>query len=185
MKSEINGVKVIEFPKFADDRGYFYESYNIEKFNILGIRETFVQDNLSYSKKGVVRGMHGQYDKPQAKLIRAIKGRIYDVAFDIRPNSPTFMKYFGIELSEENGLALFVPHGCLHGFSALSEEAYVSYKVTNVYNKNGEFGVNPLDSDLKINWKCDEIITSHRDTDAPYLKEFLNSTKFKEISKTF
>lgn len=180
--TDINGVLLIDFPKFEDNRGYFLESYNKNTFENLGIFDVFVQDNISVSKKNVIRGMHGQHSPNQAKLVRCISGCIYDVALDIRKNSPTFMKYVGFELSKENNRALLIPHGCLHGFVVKSEEdAIVLYKTTGVYNKTTEYGVNPLSCD--INWEIsdDDIVISERDKSSQNIDEFLKSDIYQAI----
>ncbi len=185
-KTNIDGVLLINSPKFSDNRGYFFEFYNKEAYLQHGIDLNFVQDNVSLSKPGVVRGLHGQANPNQVKIVRCLAGAIYDVALDIRPNSKTFMQYLGFELSAENNCTLVIPHGCLHGFSVIgSRDACVMYKVSGCYNKAGEYGINPLSAG--IDWKIsDDMIISQRDTGGEDLENFLQSSRFlNEICNTF
>lgn len=166
----IAGLKIIEPAVFYDSRGYFFESYNNERFTSTGITETFIQDNESFSTRGVVRGLHYQLAPfAQAKLVRVIMGSVYDVAVDIRRHSPTFGKWFGIELSAENKLQFYIPRGFAHGFSVLSREAIFSYKCDNFYNKLSERSICLSDRALKIDWKIpeNEMIISEKDLTAP------------------
>lgn len=175
-ETELKGCFVIEPGVIEDSRGYFFESYHQQKFrDMIGYELNFVQDNQSKSKYGVVRGLHmqrGQY--AQAKLIRVLSGKILDVALDARKDSFTYGKYFATELSDENKKQLFVPHGFLHGFSVLSEEAVVYYKCSSFYDKASEDGVFPLDNDLNIDWQIPEsaIILSEKDKTARQFSEF-------------
>ena len=154
---------VIEPKVFKDDRGYFYESFNLKKFNeLLGLNENFVQDNQSKSVKGVLRGLHYQMTQPQGKLVRVISGEVYDVAVDLRESSQTFGKSFGVILSEENKKMLWVPAGFAHGFLVLSETAEFSYKTTDYYHPASEACLKWNDPDLNIQWPK---------TDGPFLKE--------------
>jgi dTDP-4-dehydrorhamnose 3,5-epimerase len=165
-KTEFNGLVVIVPRIFADTRGYFYESYNYEAYKNAGIPFEFVQDNQSESSKGVIRGLHYQLaPHAQTKLVRVLSGTIYDVVVDLRKNSPTFGRWFGIELTGENKLQLLVPRGFAHGFSVLSERAIVLYKTDNVYNQQAERGIVYNDRQLAINWKIPvaEHIVSDRD----------------------
>ncbi|MBN2814338.1 MAG: dTDP-4-dehydrorhamnose 3,5-epimerase [Bacteroidales bacterium] len=158
---------------FEDDRGYFYESYNRQTLKRSGIDISFVQDNQSLSSKGVIRGLHYQLNPyAQSKLVRVITGTIFDVAFDLRRGSPTFGKYYGIELSDENKLQLFIPQGFAHGFSVLSEKAVVMYKTDDYYKKEAERGIVFNDPDLQIDWKIDMAVAcvSERDRQLPLLK---------------
>lgn len=158
---------------FEDDRGYFYESYNRQTLKRSGIDVAFVQDNQSLSSKGVIRGLHYQLNPyAQTKLVRVIAGTIFDVALDLRRGSPTFGKYFGIELSDENKLQLFIPQGFAHGFSVLSEKAVVMYKTDDYYKKEAERGIVFNDPDLQIDWKIDLAVAcvSERDRQMPLLK---------------
>jgi len=179
-KTYLEGCFVIEFKIFQDERGYFYESFNQNLFlEKTGIDTTFVQDNVSVSKLGVVRGLHMQKGKfAQAKLISVVKGKILDVVVDVRENSSTFGKSFSIELSDINRKQLFVPRGFLHGFSSLEENTIVSYKCDNYYNKESETGVIYNDKNLEIDWKLknDKIIVSEKDKK---LREFKTVNFFK------
>ena len=174
IKTDIDGVIIVEPRVFEDNRGYFFESYNEAEFNNNGITAHFVQDNQSQSKYGVVRGLHCQLGKhAQAKLVRVLKGKVLDVAVDARKNSPTFGKHVAVELSEENKRQLFIPRGFLHGFSVLSEEAVFAYKCDNTYCKEAEFGIRYDDEDIGIDWKvpADKVITSEKDRLANKLKD--------------
>ena len=166
---------IIEPTVFDDDRGYFYEKFNEDKFEKLtGMNGHFVQDNISKSSYGVLRGLHLQKgEHAQAKLVSCLEGIVYDVAVDLRTNSPTFGKWFGIELTPENKLQLYIPRGFAHGFSVLSETAIFSYKCDNFYNKESEGSVLWNDSYLNIDWKlpADEVILSEKDKVSPTFKE--------------
>ena len=154
IKTEIDGVVIIEPRIFKDDRGYFYESFSQREFEEKVCRTTFVQDNQSKSSYGVVRGLH--FQKPpysQSKLVRCIKGAVLDVAVDIRKGSPTFGKYVAVELTEDNHRQFFVPRGFAHGFAVLSEEAVFQYKCDNFYNKESEGSVAWNDPQLGIDWR--------------------------------
>lgn len=176
-KTSINGLILVKPDVYPDDRGYFFESFNKKKFCDGGINETFVQDNISKSVKGTVRGLHYQVGEfAQGKLCSVVMGKVLDVAVDIRFGSPTFGKYFAAELSEENKNQLWIPPGFAHGFSVLSDFAIFSYKCTALYNKESERAILYNDSDLKINWKIDEPIVSAKD---------LKAKRFKEIEKDF
>ncbi|MFT3748033.1 MAG: dTDP-4-dehydrorhamnose 3,5-epimerase [Agriterribacter sp.] len=173
-KTGIPGLVLFQPKIFEDSRGYFFESYNKETFSTEGLAYNWVQDNESYSGYGVIRGLHFQNNpKAQAKLIRALEGKIYDVAVDIRKGSPTFGKWFGVELSAENKLQLLIPKGFAHGFSVLSETAKVLYKCDNLYDKNAEGGIMYNDGSLNIDWKIpvDKSIISDKDLHHPLLKD--------------
>lgn len=177
IKTDIDGVFIIEPTVFEDDRGYFFESYNEAEFIKNGITNRFVQDNQSKSSYGVIRGLHcqlGEYS--QAKLVRVLQGKVLDVAVDIRKGSPTFGKHVAVELSAENKRQLFIPRHFLHGFSVLSEDAIVAYKCDNLYCKDAEFGIRYDDPEIGIDWKVsiDKIITSEKDRLANSLKDILN-----------
>lgn len=164
---------------FEDARGYFFESFHQQKFEEqTGIHTHFVQDNESMSNYGVIRGLHAQQGEyAQAKLIRAIRGKILDVLVDARPESPTFKTIVTYELSEENRYQLFVPKGCLHGFSVLADQTIISYKCDAFYDKNSEIGVYPLDTHLDIDWKIPTHlqILSEKDKALPSWEDFLRS----------
>ncbi len=174
IKTEIDGVVIVEPRVFADARGYFFESYNEAEFVKNGITNKFVQDNQSKSSYGVVRGLHCQLGEfAQAKLVRVLHGRVLDVAVDIRKNSPTFGKYVAVELSDENKRQLFIPRGFLHGFSVLSDTAVFAYKCDNLYAPHAEFGIRFDDPDIGIDWMvpADKIITSEKDRIGKGLKD--------------
>jgi len=163
-QTEFPGLLLIEPKVFEDDRGYFFESYNKLKFESEGLNLNFVQDNFSKSTKGTIRGLHFQINPfAQGKLCQVIKGNVLDVAVDLRKNSPTFGKYYSVNLSEENHLQLWIPEGFAHGFSVLSEEAIFHYKCTNFYNRESERVIRFDDPDLKINWNVDNPIVSEKD----------------------
>lgn len=165
-KTSIEGVYIIEPTVFGDDRGYFMETYHKAEFREAGLDMTFVQDNQSKSKKGVLRGLHFQYTKPQGKLVRALKGEVFDVAVDLRKDSPTYGKWEGIILSEENKKQFYVPEGFAHGFLVLSDEAEFTYKCTNFYDAEDEGGLLWDDPDIGIKWPVGdigEVILSEKD----------------------
>lgn len=156
-KSEIEGVFTVEPTVFGDERGYFMETYNENDFKEEGIDLTFVQDNQSKSSKGVLRGLHFQYTQPQGKLVRVIRGEVFDVAVDLRKNSETYGKWVGEILSEENKKQLFVPKGFAHGFLVLSDEAEFVYKCTDFYKGDDEGGILWNDPDIGIEWPIEDI----------------------------
>lgn len=167
------GLTIIEPRVFEDERGYFMETFNQQKFIDLGVTSHWVQDNQSKSSRGVIRGLHYQLQpKAQAKLIRVIEGEIYDVAVDLRKDSITFGKWFGLVLSSDNKKQLLVPHGFAHGFSVLSETATVLYKCDSLYNPEMERGISPLDPALSIDWMLNEkeYILSEKDVQNPDFK---------------
>ena len=165
IKTAIEGVVIIEPKVFKDQRGYFFESFSQREFEAKVRKINFVQDNESMSSYGVMRGLHFQTENTQGKLVRVIKGEVYDVAVDCRPNSETFGKWYGVTLSEENKLQFYIPEGFAHGFLVLSDEAEFVYKCTDVYNPNAEGGIPYNDETVKVNWPeidC-EIKTSQKD----------------------
>ena len=164
------GLLIIKPKIFEDQRGYFFESYNQQQLMNRGIDCHFVQDNQSKSVFGVIRGLHYQLNPfAQTKLIRVLEGKILDIALDIRSNSPTYKKWYGIELSERNKLQLLIPKGFAHGFSVLSKTAVISYKCDSFYHPASERGIHSLDPDLNIDWqlKSSEIVLSERDAALP------------------
>lgn len=172
-KTEIDGLLIIEPQVFRDERGYFYESYNVEKYAQTGIGPVFVQDNQSFSQKGTIRGLHYQRTPfEQGKLVRVIKGAVYDVAVDIRKNSPTYGKFHGVELTEENMLMYWIPPGFAHGFEVLRDDTIFQYKCTKLYNKESEGGVFWNDPELGIPWSAAQPIVSDRDKNLPKFAEF-------------
>ena len=178
IKTSIEGVLIIEPTVFADERGYFMETYHKKEFEENGLNVDFVQDNQSKSTKGVLRGLHFQYTQPQGKLVRVIKGEVFDVAVDLRNTSKTYGKYESIILSEENKKQFYVPPGFAHGFLVLSDEAEFTYKCTDFYNGPDEGGILWNDHDIGIEWPLDEneIILSERDKTWKGLKD--TSTDF-------
>lgn len=174
-ETKLKGCFIIEPTKFGDSRGYFFESFNEQAFNKLTDTQThFVQDNQSYSTRGVIRGLHAQAgEHAQAKLVRVLEGKVIDVAVDARPDSETFGQHVAVELSAENNLQLFVPRGFLHGFVVLSETATFFYKCDNFYNKASECGVKFDDPELGIDWvvPVEELIISDKDQVLPSFKE--------------
>ncbi len=181
-KTILDGCFLIHDTFFGDHRGYFFESFNRNTFQKeTGLDINFVQDNQSCSSRGVLRGLHFQEGEfAQAKLVRVLKGKVLDVAVDLRPNSPTFGKHLSVELSEDNHTQFFVPRGFAHGFVVLSEQAVFFYKCDNFYNKASEGGVIYNDPDLAIDWqlKPDELLLSEKDTLLPTLKELTPTLKF-------
>jgi len=168
---EIPGVVLIEPKFFEDERGFFMETYKMPDFVAAGIKGNFVQENHSRSSKGVLRGLH--YQNPpfaQGKLVRAVRGEIFDVSVDIRKGSPTWGKWVGVILSEENKNILYVPAGLAHGFCVLSEIAEVIYKTTNVYSAESEAGIIWNDEDLNIEWPVKKPVLSEKDEKLPSLK---------------
>lgn len=156
---EIKGLKIIEPSVFGDARGYFMETYNYNDFAEAGIDCQFVQDNQSASKKGVLRGLHSQKEYPQDKLVRVVNGEVYDVAVDMRPESETFGKWFGVLLSAENKKQFFIPKRFAHGFIVLSDYAEFCYKVTDFYHPNDELGVKWNDPQIAVEWPMPEGMT--------------------------
>lgn len=173
IKTEIEGLLIIEPRVFNDSRGYFFESFNAADFaKATGINISFVQDNESKSSYGVVRGLHFQkMPYTQMKLVRCVRGTVLDVAVDIRKGSPTYGKHVAIELSEDNHRQFFIPRGFAHGFSVLSPEAVFQYKCDNFYNPSSEAGINPYDPELGIDWgiEAGNAIFSAKDTEHPCL----------------
>ena len=182
IKTDIDGVVIIEPKIFEDSRGYFFESYNdLEFINKVGFVD-FVQDNESKSSYGVMRGLH--FQKPpytQAKLVRCVRGKVLDVAVDIRKDSPTYGKHVAVELTEDNHRQLFIPKGFAHGFAVLSDTAVFQYKCDDFYHPEADGGINILDESLGIDWKIpmDKAILSDKDTKHPLLKDF--ETPFQYI----
>jgi dTDP-4-dehydrorhamnose 3,5-epimerase len=171
-ETKLKGLKVIWPNVFMDDRGYFYEAFNSNKYKEVIGDLNFVQDNVSKSKIGTVRGLHFQKGKfAQGKLCQVLFGEVLDVAVDIRKNSPTFGKHFSIELSDQNHLQIWIPPGFAHGFSVLSKEVIFSYKCTNLYNKEAERTILFSDPSLGINWKVKNPVVSEKDSSAKKFSE--------------
>jgi dTDP-4-dehydrorhamnose 3,5-epimerase len=174
IKTPIEGLVIIKPRVFADARGFFYESYNEKTYREAGIDLHFCQDNKSKSSYGVVRGLHYQLNpQSQSKLVSAVQGAVWDVAVDLRKDSPTFGQWYGVELSEENHLQFLIPQGFAHGFSVLTETAVFAYKCDNLYSPTLERGIMYNDPALSIDWKisADKAIISDKDTKHPLLKD--------------
>lgn len=174
IKTEIFGAFIIEPEVFADNRGLFFESYNREKFSALNVNDDFQQDNFSASKKGVLRGLHFQFPpKPMAKLVRCGRGRLFDVAVDMRKDSPTYKKWFGVELSADNKKMFYIPVGCAHGFYAL-EDCELLYKCSQVFQKDLDGGFKWNDPEIGVAWPLEgEPIISERDASQPNFSEII------------
>lgn len=176
---EIEGIKVITPSVFGDERGYFMETYQQQDFKAAGIDVEFVQDNQSSSKKGVLRGLHYQIQYPQDKLVRVVSGEVFDVAVDLRKDSKTFGKWFGVVLSAENKKQLFIPKNFAHGFVVLSENAEFSYKCSDFYHANDEGGLLWDDPEIGVEWPMpegmgkEELILSEKDKAWEGLKEYI------------
>ena len=172
-KTEFADVIVVEPKIFGDSRGFFLETYKSSEFAANGIKIDFFQDNHSKSSKGVIRGLHFQhFPKPQAKLVRCLHGKIFDVAVDLRTESKNFGKWFGVELSEENKKMLYIPEGFAHGFSVLSDEAEVLYKASNEYAPEYDAGIRWNDEELNINWHVENPLVSEKDKILPTFNEY-------------
>ena len=181
IKTELEGVVIIEPKIFRDARGYFFESFSQKEFEIKVRKIAFVQDNESMSSYGVMRGLHFQLPPfTQSKLVRCVKGKVLDVAVDIRKGSPTFGKHVSVELSEDNHRQFFVPRGFAHGFAVLSETAVFQYKCDNFYAPQSDGGISILDDSLGIDWKLptDKVVLSEKDTKHPLLKDFDSPFKY-------
>ena len=173
IKTPIEGLLVLQPNIFKDERGYFFESWSKQVFKNIGLELDFVQDNQSLSQKGVLRGLHFQNPPfSQGKLVRVIKGRVLDIAVDIRKESSTYGQHFSIELSGENKTIFWLPVGFAHGFVALEDDTILTYKCTEVYNKESEDVLLWCDNDLNINWGIDNPIVSKKDQTAPNFSSF-------------
>jgi dTDP-4-dehydrorhamnose 3,5-epimerase len=167
----LEGVLIVEPKVFGDHRGFFLETYNRDRYREAGLNIDFVQDNHSKSTKNILRGLHYQVKRPQAKLVWVVAGSIYDVAVDIRLGSPTYGKWFGMTLNAETKQQLYVPAGFAHGFAVTSETAEVYYKCTDFYDPKDEGGVIWNDPDLKIDWPMSDPVLSAKDAALPQLKD--------------
>ncbi len=172
IETEIAGAYIVEPKVFGDNRGWFYESYSAKAFSETGIDTVFVQDNRSYSeKKGTLRGLHCQKSPcSQAKLVSCTKGKILDVAVDIREGSPSYMKHIAVELSAENKRMLYIPKGCLHGFVTLTDDTELFYKVDDFYSAGNDRSIRFDDPAFGIDWQTNDFILSEKDKNAPLLK---------------
>ncbi|MCR5721592.1 MAG: dTDP-4-dehydrorhamnose 3,5-epimerase [Lachnospiraceae bacterium] len=179
-KTDIEGVLIITPEVREDARGYFMETYQKKDFEAVGVNVEFVQDNQSASRKGVLRGLHFQKQFPQDKLVRVIKGAVYDVCVDLREGSKTFGKWVGVELSEDNKKQFFIPKGFAHGFLVLSDYAEFVYKCSDFYHPNDEGGIAYNDPDIAVKWPMEEgleLIMSEKDTKWGGLKEYVAERK--------
>ena len=189
--TSIDGVYIIEPTVFGDERGYFMETYSKADFEEIGLNYNFVQDNQSRSKKGVLRGLHFQKENTQAKLVRCIRGAVFDVAVDLRPGSKTYGKWEGVVLTEENKKQFMIPRGFAHGFLVLSDVAEFAYKCDDVYNHEAEGGLRWNDETVAIKWpfeelgadfKMEDLLTSEKDGNWPTLEELKQTELFKEYA---
>jgi dTDP-4-dehydrorhamnose 3,5-epimerase len=171
VETAIPGVVMVEPRIHRDERGFFVETYHEPRYLENGIPGRFVQDNHSKSSQGILRGLHAQSPDPQGKLVRCIRGSVWDVAVDVRLGSPSFGQHVGFELSAENFRQLYLPPGLLHGFCVLSETAQVEYKCTCIYDPSADFSVRWNDPELDIHWPIEDPILSPKDRDAPLLRE--------------
>ena len=177
-KCPIEGLYIIEPTLFGDSRGYFMETYNFRDMQAAGLDMHFVQDNQSMSVKGVLRGLHFQKEYPQGKLVRVIRGRVFDVAVDLRKSSPTYGKWYGVELSEENKKQFLIPRGFAHGFLVLSETAEFCYKCSDYYHPGDEGGLRYDDPEIGVEWPIApdmQLLLSEKDTKWGGLKEYLEN----------
>ena len=177
IQTEIPDVLLVKPNVIEDHRGFFMESYHFEKFKIGGIKSVFVQDNHAKSVQNTLRGLHFQVQYPQAKLLRCLKGKVFDVAVDIRQDSPYFGKWVGKELSEENRYQLYIPEGFAHGYYVLSKSAEIAYKCSEIYHPQDEQGIRWDDPDIAINWPSENPILSDKDASLPLLTHYINTKK--------
>lgn len=179
-KGPLQDLLIIQPEIHQDKRGYFFETYNSRDFREIGIYSNFVQDNQSISYKNVIRGLHFQNTAPQAKLVRCVVGKVYDVVVDLRKTSPTYKQSFGIELSEDNMMMMLVPKGFAHGFVTLSDVAVFHYKCDELFMPNQDGGINFKDPELGIDWMIDlkDAIVSDKDMQLPLLSEIEPMLKF-------
>jgi dTDP-4-dehydrorhamnose 3,5-epimerase len=173
IETKLQGVVIIEPKVFGDNRGFFMETWNKEKYEEAGLPYHFVQDNLSFSTKGVLRGLHFQNPNPQGKLVYVLQGEVFDVAVDIRAGSLTFGQWEGVILSNENKKQFYVPEGFAHGFCVLSETALFAYKCTDKYNPQAEIGIMWNDPDIGIQWPMTEPVLSAKDKENVRLRDII------------
>jgi dTDP-4-dehydrorhamnose 3,5-epimerase len=189
LSTALKGVLLIEPSVFEDKRGFFMESYQQKKYMDSGIESNFIQDNLSFSVRGTLRGLHYQLPHAQAKLVQVIKGEVFDVTVDIRSGSPTFAKWTGVHLSGENRRQLYIPEGFAHGFCVLSETAIFTYKCSDFYSHDSERGILWSDPDIGVDWPVENPVLSEKDRNYDYLKdvppEFLPIYEKRQLLKKF
>ncbi|CAM4378772.1 dTDP-4-dehydrorhamnose 3,5-epimerase [Stenotrophomonas indicatrix] len=171
IETQLPGCMVIEPAVFGDARGYFFETWNAERFAALGLPERFVQSNVSTSARGVLRGLHYQWPRPQGKLVSVLEGEVYDVAVDIRRGSPTFGQWEAVVLSAENKKQFWIPEGFAHGFAVLSETALFNYLCTDIYVAEADAGIRWNDADIAVDWPVGAPILSAKDQKAPFLDQ--------------
>ncbi|MGE6332018.1 dTDP-4-dehydrorhamnose 3,5-epimerase [Stenotrophomonas sp. NPDC077659] len=171
IETSLPGCRIIEPAVFGDDRGFFFETWNADRYADVGLVSSFVQSNISSSSKGVLRGIHYQWPRPQGKLISVLQGEVYDVAVDIRRGSPTFGLWEAVILSAENRRQFWIPEGFAHGFVVLSETALFNYLCTDVYVKEADAGIRWNDADIAIDWPVSSVQLSAKDKAAPFLKD--------------
>ncbi len=171
IETSLAGCKVIEPNVFGDARGFFFETWNADRFAEAGLEGGFVQSNVSSSSRGVLRGLHYQWPRPQGKLISVLQGEVYDVAVDIRRGSPTFGRWEAVILSAENKRQFWIPEGFAHGFAVLSDTALFNYLCTDVYVKEADAGVRWNDADIAVDWPISAPTLSAKDENAPFLKD--------------
>ena len=174
IETKLQGVLIIEPEFYCDSRGFFKETFQAQRYREAGIEYDFIQDNISRSQKGVLRGLHFQVTKPQGKLVSCTQGAVFDVAVDVAPLSATFGQYVGIELTEDNHRQFWVPPGYAHGFCVLTDTADFQYKCTDYYDPFDEGGLIWNDSDVAIEWPIDQPLISNKDSRLPTLKELAN-----------
>jgi dTDP-4-dehydrorhamnose 3,5-epimerase len=181
LATDIPDVLIIEPKVFGDQRGFFLETFQFERYALHGICRPFIQDNLSRSSHGVLRGLHLQHPLTQGKLVNVLRGRVLDVAVDVRRGSPTFGRHVAVELSDDNRRQLWVPRGFAHGFAVLSDSADFAYKCDNVYSPKDEIVVRWNDPEIGINWGVENPSLSERDSCAPFLKEIQNLPAYEHV----
>jgi dTDP-4-dehydrorhamnose 3,5-epimerase len=182
VQSHLAGALIIEPEVFGDQRGFFMESWNLERYRACGLAASFVQDNLSFSRRGILRGLHYQKPAPQGKLVSVLQGEVFDVAVDVRRRSPTFGQWHGVNLSADNKRQFYVPVGFAHGFVVLSDMALVHYKCTEYYAPGNERAIRWDDPDLKIEWPIQAPTLSAKDAKAPLFKDIPVEQLFDEAS---
>ena len=179
IETKIAGVLIIEPDVHGDARGFFLETGQQERYAAYGLPAHFVQDNLSFSRRGVLRGLHYQDPNPQGKLVYVLQGEVFDVAVDIRRDSPTFGQWVGVTLSGENKRQFYIPPGLAHGFCVTSETALFTYKCTDYYNPRAEHGIAWNDPDIGIEWPVRDPVLSEKDRNNPLLQEFVPKPNFR------
>lgn len=170
IETPLDGVLILELDSYADERGFFLESYHQQRYEQLGIQSSFVQENHSRSTRGVLRGLHGQSQYPQGKLVRVVRGTVFDVVVEANPEAQAFGQWFGVELSDTNHRQLWIPPGYLHGFQVLSDIADIEYKCTEIYRPDDEIGLAWDDPMLKIEWPLENPVLSAKDQRWPNLQ---------------